>query len=70
MGGAGKKAPYCHRLEKLIHIELADRANNPRGSAIDAASTSRKGKGKVEDAKMSGKVCKCERKRTPVTHSL
>lgn len=59
MGGEGKKAPYCHRLEKLIHIELADRANNPRGEAANGASTSRKGKIKAEDAKMSGKVCEC-----------
>lgn len=26
--GAGEMGPYCHRLEKLIHLELADLAAN------------------------------------------
>jgi hypothetical protein len=62
MGGEGKKAPCCHRLEKLIHIELADRANNPKGVEEATTSTPRKGKrkNKAEEARMSGKVCDCE----------
>jgi hypothetical protein len=62
MGGKGKKAPCCHRLEKLIHIELADRATNPKGVDQPTTSTPRKSKrkDKAEEAKMSGKVCECE----------
>lgn len=68
---AGEKGPYCHRLEKLIHLELADLAKNtlylnPAWHRHTAQATTsnaaplapmKKGKGKATDARMSGKEC-------------
>lgn len=56
---AGEKGPYCHRLERLVHLELADLVANkpyldPKFPNVDAPAGNGNGKkvdGKCKDCK-------------------
>ena len=66
---AGARGPFCHRLERLIHIELADLAMHTpyqdesffKGTSSSDDSTGPAPKGKTPSAsaliRMSGKPC-------------
>lgn len=46
---AGDKGPLCHRLERLVHLELADLAVNSPYLDPDFQTAKKKGKGKDKD---------------------